>query len=102
MMNNVEINKSLNNLSKLDKVMNLDDLIYEAFKAVDDYRDHFCDAEVRNIVEGKLCEIEKNFTKRKEITSDPYFDDVRRAFVEYEEVSLKLVQSYRDEIALHE
>ncbi len=102
MSNTAEINMSINNLSKLDKVMSLDDIIREDFKVVDDYRDSFCDAEGRNIVEEKLCDIEKNFAKRKEITSDSYFDDVRSVFLEYEEVCLRLVQSYRKEMALYE
>ena len=102
MMNNVEINKILSNLSKLDKVRNLDNLIGEDLKIVDRYSDCFCDAEVRNIVKEKLCEIEKNFTKRKEITSDAYFNDTRSTFLEYEEACLKLVQSYRKEISLYE
>lgn len=100
MMNNAEINKSLNNISKLDKLRNLDDRIHEAFEVVDGYRDCFCIAEARNAAEGKLCDIEKNFAKRKEITSDSYFDDVRSVFLEYEEACLKLVQSYRKEMAL--
>lgn len=101
MMNNVEINKVLNNLSKLDKVRNLDDRIAEAFEAVDSYRNCFCDAEARNAAEGKLCEIEKNFAKRKEITSDEYFDDDRSVFLEYEKACLGLMQIYRKELALY-
>ena len=100
MMNNVEINNVLNNLSKLDRVRNLDDRIAEAFEAVDSYRNYFCDVEVRNIADGKLCDIEKNFAKRKEITSDSYFDDDRSTFLEYEEACLRLVQIYRKELTL--
>ena len=102
-MSNMEkINKYLNNLSKIDKVMKLNDLISEDFYVVNYYRYSFCDAEGRNIAKESLCDIEKNLAKRKEITSDSCFDDVRSVYLEYEEACLRLVQRYRKEIALYE
>lgn len=103
-MSNMEkINKYLNNLSKIDKVMKLDDLISEDFYVVNYYRYSFCDAEARNIAKESLYNIEKNLAKRKEITtSDSCFDDVRSVYLEYEEACLRLVQRYRKEIALYE
>ena len=102
MMNNAEINKALNNLSKLDKVRNLDDNIKDAFDIIELCRPNIANQEIREKEKRSLLFVEKMIKERKEILSDPYFSDIREAFAKYEEICLAMIILYRGEIALYE